>query len=151
MRLISVARSLGTAAVLLAGSCAWSHGDIIPKRGGLVAWARELSVELVHKPDGGISVYVDDHGAPVSVEGASGSVNVLGRDGPHSIPLTAASPHRLDGLGAPLASGDKLQVVIRFAAGQVAVARLLVLRPSSDAELEDSTAPVCCREAGGGK
>jgi hypothetical protein len=112
---------------LLVGATAGAvaHGLIIPKRGGLVVWAGELSIELARRPSGEAHVFVDDHGLPVSVDGATGSLDIArpGKD-VRTHALVAAPANALSAGRAEWLAGDELQVIVNLADGQVLVAKL---------------------------
>jgi hypothetical protein len=110
---------------------AWSptvlaHGDLTPVRGGLVAWSRELSVELVVGLDHGLLVYVDDHGRPVDVADSTGTVTVTRGDEIESVHIAPDGSARLFGRKLALAAGDRIQVIVNFRDGRLVVARLEV-------------------------
>lgn len=111
-------------ALLLLPMTAPAHGELFPLRGGLVAWSRELSVELVVIDGNELHVYVDDHGKPVSIAGAKGHVNIL-RDGDQdTVSLSPDGETKLVGKGSGPKAGDRIQVVVTFPDGRLVYARL---------------------------
>jgi hypothetical protein len=116
--------ALGFALGLLA-QATWAHGDLIPLRGGLVAWSQELSVELVAAPDNELHLYVDDHGVPVSIADAKGMVNVWRSDGQSStVGLVPQGTTRLTATNFTLRPDDRIQVIVTFHDGRLIVARI---------------------------
>lgn len=122
----SIAWLLACAAAAVAVLPAAAHGDLFPLRGGLVAWANELSVEVVRTPEGGVLVHVDDHGTPVAVQGATGTLDVTSGDSTTTLPLAEHAAHTMAAPAATFRSGDRLQVIVNLPDGQVVLARLVV-------------------------
>jgi len=70
---------IASALLALAGTgfAAETHGhDAAPLHGGVMAEAAHLELELVAKADV-VSLYVRDHGKPVSLQGASAKLTLL--------------------------------------------------------------------------
>ena len=100
---------------------AHAHGDLVPKRSGIVAWAQELSIEFVQGEDGKISLWIDDHGMPVDVSGAEGVFTV--NESHHELQVRSAEV--LEAHLSPLAPNDRVVVVFKLATGMVGRARIL--------------------------
>jgi hypothetical protein len=102
-----------------------AHGDVVATRGGLAVPAGEHSVELVVPAPGKVSVFVDDHGAPVTVKGAEGTLLIVRPQGgaDQFIVLKPAPSNSLDGDGVELRQGDRIQIAVKLVDGQVVVAR----------------------------
>ncbi|MEF7613521.1 hypothetical protein V4F39_06315 [Aquincola sp. MAHUQ-54] len=120
------ARRLAFAAALAAALPAAAHGDLFPLRGGLVAWSNELSVELVRQAEGGVLVFVDDHGTPVPLQGATGALDITRGDRTATLALAALPSNGMAAPDVALQPGDKLQVIVNLPDGQVVLARLVV-------------------------
>jgi hypothetical protein len=106
-----------------ASSSVLAHGDK-PKHGGVVQEANDVSFELVNK-DGKATIYVEDHGKPVSTAGATGKLTVLNGTEKSELPLEPAGDNTLVTKGdaklgkgikaiAALAFADKKAVNVRF-------------------------------------
>ena len=65
----------------------------------------DLSFELVTK-DGGVAIYVEDHGKPIAPTGMCGKLTVL-TGGQKSEAVLAVAGDRLEAKGIKLASGSK--------------------------------------------
>ncbi|WP_020653924.1 hypothetical protein [Massilia niastensis] len=84
------------------------------KHGGVVRTAGDLSFELVNK-NGKATIYVDDHGRDLPVDGMSGKLTVLNGKEKTEVPLEAGSGNMLVAKGdAKLASGAKVVAAITF-------------------------------------
>ena len=85
-----------------------AHADAVakPKRGGVVQSANHLDFELVGQADGA-SIYIEDHGKPVSLAGASGKLTVLSGTDKSEAELKPAGD-KLEAKGIKLASGSKV-------------------------------------------
>ena len=100
-----------------------ADGAAKPKRGGVVQSANHLDFELVGQADGA-SIYIDDHGKPVSVAAVSGKLTVLNGADKTEAELKPAGD-RLEAKGVKLVSGskavatvvmpDKKTITVRFA------------------------------------
>ena len=102
-----------------------AHGDAKPKHGGVVAVAGDLGFELVSTADG-VSVYVDDHGKPLSTAGMSGKLTVLNGADKSETVLTVAEGNRLDAAGVKLAEGAKVVATLTTAAKKTLPMRFTV-------------------------
>lgn len=108
---------------LLCGRHSRAHGDITPKRGGLVAWAGEISVEVV-LTERGVSVYLDDHGEPLDAQGIAAQLVGTPRGGESfSLQLRYVKGNQLEGPAPKLDPGDRFAVVLRQVDGSVSMAR----------------------------
>ena len=100
---------IASALLALAGTgfAAETHGhDAAPLHGGVMAEAAHLELELVAKADV-VSLYVRDHGKPVSLQGASAKLTLLSGTEKSELQLTPAG-ERLEARGAfKLAPGSK--------------------------------------------
>ena len=99
--------TFGLLLALGASSFTAAHADSAakPKRGGVVQSANHLDFELVGQADGA-SIYIDDHGKPMSVAGASGKLTVLNGTNKSEAELKPAGD-KLEAKGVKLASGSK--------------------------------------------
>ena len=86
-------------------TAAHADGAAKPKRGGVVQSANHLDFELVAQADGA-SIYIDDHGKPVPVAGASGKLTVLNGTDKSEAELKPAGD-KLEAKGVKLVSGSK--------------------------------------------
>lgn len=109
---------------MAASSSVLAHGDR-PKHGGVVQAANDLNFELVNK-EGKATIYVEDHGKPVSTAGATGKLTVLNGAEKSEVALEPAGANTLAtkedaklGKGtkaiAALTFADKKAVNVRFA------------------------------------
>ena len=103
------------AVTLAASGSVWAHGEKA-KHGGIVQESSNgVSVELVAK-DGKATIYVEDHGKPVSTAGASGKLTVLNGKEKSEVPLEPAGENALVSKGdAKLAGGAKAIAAINLA------------------------------------
>jgi hypothetical protein len=114
---------------LVLGCCvapAWAHGDVVAKRGGLAVPAGEHSIELVLPAAGRVRLFVDDHGDPVSVKGAAATVLVRRAQGEEQFATLTVVDNALEGHGIDLRPGDRIQVAVKLADGQVVVANATI-------------------------
>lgn len=108
------------------GAC----GDVVPLRGGVAAPAGEHSVELVRAPSGQWMVHVDDHGRPVHVATAEGTLDVMRGDQPVRVHAMKGQPTNLLATGTDdLRPGDRLQLVVRLPDGQVVWTHMTMTEP----------------------
>lgn len=111
------------AVAALGFSPAQADGVAKPKRGGVVQKANDITYELVAMADGA-ALYVDDHGKPVAVTGASGKLTVLDGAAKSEAELKPVGD-KLEAKGIKLVAGakvvatvtsaDKKTVSVRFA------------------------------------
>jgi len=93
--ILSLCAAAGLAAALnvspvLAGA-GHDHG---PKHGGVVREVKSVSYELVAKPDS-LTLYVSDHGKPISTEGAQAEAVVYAGNDKTTIKLEPAGENRM--------------------------------------------------------
>ena len=111
------------AMAIAASGNALAHGDK-PKHGGVVQAASDLGFELVNK-NSSATIYVEDHGKPVSTAGASGKLTVLNGAEKSEVPLEPAGDNTFATKGevklgkgakaiAALTFADKMVVNVRF-------------------------------------
>lgn len=114
-------------AVTLATSpSVWAHGEKA-KHGGIVQESSNgVSLELVAR-DGKATIYVEDHGKPVSTVGASGKLTVLNGTEKSEVPLEPAGENTLVSKGdAKLSGGAKAIAAIKLADKKVMNVRFAV-------------------------
>ena len=92
---------------------AGGHGDDHkPKFGGIVSEGKAFDAELVAKPDL-ITVYLSDHGKPMSAKGAKGKITLLSGTEKVEADLTPVGDSKLEAKGKfNVAAGTKAVVVI---------------------------------------
>jgi len=98
--------TLVAALAALSLHAAQAHGDAKPQHGGVVQTASDLVFELVALPDGA-AIYIEDHGKPMSVAGASGKLTVLNGADKSEAELKPAGD-KLEAKGIKLARGSKV-------------------------------------------
>lgn len=108
--------ALAVAFSLVASSTAFAvggHGDDHkPKFGGIVSESKAFDVELVAKPDL-ITVYLSDHGKPMSAKGAKGKVTLLSGTDKAEADLAPAGDNKMQAKGNfNVAAGTKALVTI---------------------------------------
>ena len=86
------------------------HGQ--PQYGGVVAEAGEMQFEVVGK-DGQLTVYLSNHGNPVSATGATGKLIVLVGTVKSEFYLKAVGDNHLQGSGS-IPAGAKLLISIQW-------------------------------------
>ena len=113
-------------AVALASTGAMAHGDFPPKRGGVVVWAGETTLEFVIGKDR-VVVYVDDHGEPVPTRGAEGTLVVPSADGQgRAVPMKAAKANAFESPAVALSPGEVVKFFAKMPDGQVHVGETVV-------------------------
>ena len=108
------------ASALGAGGVAWAHGDDVPKHGGLVRHANDITYELVALPQGA-QIYIEDHGKPVSTAAMLGKLTVLQGSAKSEAVLKPGGPNRLDAAGIQIAKGARVLAVINTPGGKAPV------------------------------
>lgn len=89
--------------------------------------AGEHSIELVLPATGRVRLFVDDHGEPVSVKGAAATLLVRRAQREDQFAtLTLVVDNALEGSGIDLRPGDRIQVAVKLADGQVVVANATI-------------------------
>lgn len=102
------------AVAVAASGSVLAHGSK-PRHGGMVQTANDLSFELVNK-DGKATIYIEDHGKPVSTAGASGKLTVLNGKQKAEVVLEPAGDNTLVSKGeAKLVQGTKAIAAVTFA------------------------------------
>jgi hypothetical protein len=104
-----------------------AHGDAVARFGGIAVASGEMTVEFVISP-GKVSVHLNDHGDPVSVEGAEGTLVIEVSDGEGGRAI-AMRPHPKDGFelsDVSVKSGETIKFFAKMPDGQVHVAKLAV-------------------------
>ena len=92
---------------------AQADGVAKAKRGGVVQKANDITYELVAQADGA-AIYVDDHGKPVAVTGASGKLTVLDGSTKSEAELKPVGD-KLEAKGIKLAPGSKVVAAVTTA------------------------------------
>ena len=114
---------VGLAAVL--GS-AQAHGDWPPKHGGLMNDGGETSFELVGRGPA-IAFYVEDHGTPLHMEGARGTITVTRGAVVWSAAVAYDKGNRLiTRLPGKLKRGDQVLVRVTLANGSISAGRYVL-------------------------
>lgn len=115
--------------VALALCCAGplhAHGDWPPKHGGQMNEGGETSFELVARGRT-VVFHVEDHGTPVTTQGAKGVLTVTWGERTWSSDVRASGGNRLASrIERPLAAGDKVLVRVTMPAGNIAAGRFVV-------------------------
>jgi hypothetical protein len=91
---LAIATSLFAATPILAGG-GHDHG---PKYGGVVREMHHVSYELLAKPDS-LTLYVSDHGKPISTQGASAEAVIYAGSGNTTAKLEPAGDNRMVAMG----------------------------------------------------
>src|SRR5688500_981778 len=105
-------------AIALAARGALAHGDFPPKRGGTSVWAGETTLEFVIGR-GKVAVYLDDHGAPIAIKGAEGTLVVPSADGQERAVAMKVVGDAFEASLVPLKKGDKVKFFARMTDGNV--------------------------------
>jgi hypothetical protein len=103
-----IAVALGASALLPAA--AHAHGAAA-KHGGVVQASGDLSFEAVAK-DGALTIYVEDHGKPVSTADMSGRLTLLSGSEKSEAPLAPAGDNRLRAENVRVAPGTRAVAVL---------------------------------------
>ncbi len=109
-------------ATLLSANAALAHGPKAAKFGGTVATASDLVFELATQGDT-VTVYIDDHGTPLSTAGMSGKLTLLKGAEKSEADLVAAAPNKLEAKGLKLSPGTKAVAVVTLADKKVVTVR----------------------------
>jgi len=119
--------SIGLAVpMLMFTATAWGHGDIVSRKGGIAVAAGEMTIEFVIAP-GKVSVYLNDHGDPVSIKGAEGTLVVgsaLAED--RAIPMRVSANGGFEAHDVSAKRGDRIKFFARMPDGQVHVAQIAI-------------------------
>lgn len=97
--------ALITLATLGAGSVL-AHGGGVPKHGGIVEEADDLSFELAAGQEGAL-IYIEDHGEPMALKGMSGKLTILSGSEKTEAPLVLAGD-KFEAKGVKLLKGNKI-------------------------------------------
>jgi hypothetical protein len=120
--------TLGLTAMLAVTPIAFAVGDKhehAAKHGGIAVETKNAGLEIVARPDL-IQIYVDDHGKPVTLEGAKAKVTLLNGSEKSDVELTVAGD-RLEAKGSyKVAKGTKGVVVVTLAGKPALTARFQV-------------------------
>jgi hypothetical protein len=119
-------RGLLVAIIAIAAAPAHAHGDWPPKHGGLMNEGGETSFELVARGTK-IILYVEDHGTPVSTQGAKGTLTVTRGSKTWSAEITRLGDNGLESrLTRPLARGDRVLAKVTMGNGSIAAGRFVI-------------------------
>lgn len=114
-------RSLAAALLLAVSVPVLGHGDFPPQRGGISAWAGETSLEFVFA-DGKARVYLDDHGEPLAVKGAQGTLVLPTEDGSaRAVPMKVAGINWFEADAVKVEAGAKVKFFAKMPDGDVHV------------------------------
>src|SRR5689334_9120962 len=114
-------------ALLAAGlaASAAAHGIAKPKHGGLVDEGGETTFELVRKGNS-VTIYVDDHGKPVDVRGASAELLRGSETGPRVALLKPVGANSLAGTAGAIGAGERIFVRLTLGNGSSEVGEFRV-------------------------
>ena len=110
MKLASI---LTAALVAVASPAAFAHAEHgQPQYGGIYGEAGNFQAELVIK-DTQATIYLSNHGDPVSAKGATGKLTILGADGKSEVELKPTADNQLVAtLKTKPVKGDKVMATI---------------------------------------
>jgi hypothetical protein len=94
--ILSLAATAALAATTALAGAGHDHG---PNHGGVVREMHHISYELVAKPDS-LTLYVSDHGKPVSTQGASAEAVIYAGSGKTTVKLEPAGDNRMAAKGS---------------------------------------------------
>jgi hypothetical protein len=119
-----VTRSLAAALLLAVSVPVLGHGDFPPQRGGISTWAGETTLEFVFR-DGKALVYIDDHGKPLPVKGAEGTLVLPTEDGTgRAMRMKVAGVNWFEAAPVKVKPGDKVKFFAKMPDGDVHVAEV---------------------------
>ncbi|MFG0675550.1 hypothetical protein [Delftia sp. WSY_7] len=104
---------------------AFAHGPAKAEHGGIVQVANDVGFELVAEADGA-TIYLTDHGLPMSSTGISGKITVLQGTQKAEAAIKAAGDNKLRADGVKIASGAKIVAVLDNVEGKTATVRFAV-------------------------
>lgn len=104
---------------------AFGHGDDQPQYGGTVSTAGDLGFELVAQPNGA-TLYVQDHGKPLSTEALKGTLTVLNGADKSQATLSPAGAGKLQASGVKLSPGSKAVAAVTLTGGKTLTVRFAV-------------------------
>ena len=111
---MKLSQVLGTAVLIAVASAALASEDK-PQHGGIVREVRDVSYELVARPEV-IAIYATDHGKPLSTTGAMAKVTLLNGAEKTDATLMPAGDNKLEAKGSfNVRAGTKLVAVITLA------------------------------------
>jgi hypothetical protein len=114
-------RSLAAALLLAVAVPASGHGDFPPQRGGISASAGETTLEFVFA-GGKARVYLDDHGKPLAVKGAEGTLVLPTEDGTgRAVPMKVAGINWFEAGAVKVKAGDTVRFFAKMPDGNVHV------------------------------
>ena len=98
-----------------------------PHHGGVTNWNTnsEYSFELVSRKSG-ITLYIEDHEAPVSTKGAKGTLVIRRGETSSSTALAPAGENRMLARGASTKPGDRVVATVTLANGAVMMGRFVI-------------------------
>ena len=98
-----------------------------PHHGGVTNWNTnsEYSFELVSGKSG-ITLYIEDHDAPVSTKGAKGTLVIRRGETSNSTPLAPTGDNRMVARGASTKRGDRVVTTVTLANGAVMMGRFVI-------------------------
>jgi hypothetical protein len=103
-----------------------AHGDWPPKHGGQMNDGGETSFELVGRGPS-IAFYVEDHGSPVAMQGARGTVTITRGSSISSAEVRFDTGNRLVArLPHKLQTGDRVLVKVTMPNGSIAAGRYVL-------------------------
>jgi hypothetical protein len=110
------------AALITAGSIAMAEADK-PQHGGIVQEVREVSYELVAKPEA-IALYITDHGKKVATTGATANLTLLNGTEKSEVALAPAGDNKLEAKGSfKVQKGTRVIALITLAGKPAVTAR----------------------------
>ena len=118
-------QALTFAVALSSSAIAGAHGTAIPKHGGLVDNGGEITFELVTSKNR-ITIFVDDHGKPVSTQGASAELLAGSRTGKRIATLIPLGLNAVSGTKPVFRSGDRLYVRLTMHDGSISIGEFIV-------------------------
>lgn len=115
-------RFLTIAVLTVASAVAMAKPDD-PQHGGVVQEVRDISYELVAKPET-IALYVTDHGKKVATTGATAKLTLLNGKEKSEVNLAAAGDNKLEAKGSfVVQKGTRVIAVITLAGKPAVTAR----------------------------
>ncbi|MEZ5458390.1 MAG: hypothetical protein R3E65_03350 [Steroidobacteraceae bacterium] len=93
-----------------------AHGDPVPQHGGIIKVSKDITFELVVRPQGA-SVYLDDHGSPIPTANLVGSLTAVKGLSKSEVELKPTGGNRLDAEGIEIDGGAKVLARIATADG----------------------------------
>jgi hypothetical protein len=97
-------------------NAASAHGGAEPKHGGVVQAAGALSFEPTAR-DNGATIYIEDHGEPLSTAGMTGRLTVLYGGERSDAELKPSGENRLEAEGVNIIRGSRAVAAVKSAEG----------------------------------